>query len=208
VAGPGPEGVGVSARALAVVAAAVVAAVVLALAGLAVLGVSGDARADDRRAVFAAGRPDAQRHERGVGDRIGEEILGVADDRSLRDAVALAKAAALPDQDASAALELRAEAEAILAELVRGDASAGLRSNAANLLGALYFEDAKAVEQNPRRYLESALGAFQDAVRIDPSNRTAKTNLELLATLPAQTKFREPDTPDEASATPSLPGGY
>ena len=208
MAGPRPEGVGVSARALAVVAGAVVAAVVLALTGLAVLNVSDDARADDRRAVFAAGRPDAQRHERGLGDRIGEEILGVADDRSLRDAVALAKASALPDQEASAALELRAEAEAILAELVRGDASAGLRSNAANLLGALYFEDAKAVEQNPRRYLESALGAFQDAVRIDAANGTAKTNLELLATLPAQTKFREPDTPDEASATPSLPGGY
>lgn len=197
-----------SARSLVLVGVAVAAAVVLALVGMAVLDVSSDARADDRRAVLAAGRIDETRHERGLGVRIGEEILSVADDRSLRDAVALAKSAALPDQEKVAALELRAEAEAILAELVRGDGSAVLRSQAANLLGALYFEDAKTVEQNPRRYLESSLGAFQDAVRIDPDNATAKANLQLLATLPAETTFSEAGAPDEASATPAAPGGY
>ena len=195
-------------RTLAVVAAALVAAVALALVGIAVLDVGSDARVDDRRVKYAAGRLDEERHERGLGVRIGEGILGVADDRSLRDAVALAKAAALPDQPEGTAFELRTEAEAILAELVRGDGSAQLRSQAANLLGALYFEDAKAVKQSPRRYLESSLGAFQDAVRIDPANDTAKANLELLATLPAQTRFREAGAPAEASASPFVPSGY
>jgi hypothetical protein len=172
------------------------------------MDVSQDARADDRLVVYAAGRADETRHERDLGVRIGEGILGVADDRSLRDAVALAKAAALPGQPVGLAFEQRAEAEAILAELVRGDGSAALRSQAANLLGVLYFEDAKAVEENPRRYLESALGAFQDAVRIDAGNNTAKANLELLAALPARTVFRDAGAPVEASASPFSPGGY
>jgi hypothetical protein len=198
----------VRARTIAIAAAALVAAVALALLGVAVLDVSRDARADDRRVRYAAGRLDESRHERGVGVRSGEGILGIADDRSLRDAVALAKASALPGQPAGTAIELRAEAEAILAALVRGDGSTAVRSYAANLLGVLYFEDAKAVNENPRRYLESALGAFQDAVRIDSENRVAKANLELLATLPARTVFRDTGAPAEASASPFAPGGY
>jgi hypothetical protein len=195
-------------RTLVIVAAAVVAAVVLALVGLAVLDVSHDARADELRIKYAPPEPDAQRHERPLGTRIGEAILGVADDRSLRDAIELAKAAAYPDQPDASALTLRAEAEAILAALVRGDGSTEIRTSAANLLGVLYLEDAKTVEQNPRRYLESALGAFQDAVRIDPENDAAKANLELLATLPAETVFRQAGLPAEATASPFAPGGY
>jgi hypothetical protein len=198
----------VSARTIAIAGVALVAAVALALVGIAVLDASEDARADDRLVVYAAGRPDETSRERGLGVRVGESILGVADDRDLRDAVALAKAAALPGQPATLAFEQRAEAEAILSELVRGDGSAALRSQAANLLGVLYFEDAKAVEENPRRYLESALGAFQDAVRIDAGNSTAKANLELLASLPARTVFRDAGAPVEASASPFAPGGY
>jgi hypothetical protein len=195
-------------RILLIAVAAVAAAVALALVGVAVLDVAGKARADDRLVANSGGRRVVEPHDRGLGVRIGESILGVADDRRYRDAVELAKSAALRDQPAGVALELRAQAEAILGEILAGDGAAQLRSRAANLLGTLYFEDAKH-QQNPRRYLENALGAFQDAARLDPANEPAKQNLELLATLPAHTRFRDPGTPGvDASASPTVPGGY
>jgi hypothetical protein len=185
------------------------AAIALALVGVAVLDVAGDAQADDAVIVNSAPDPDAARHERPLGVRIGEAILGVADDRAYRDAVELAKASTLDDLPPHVALERRAEAIAILGPIVQGDAEPMLRSSAANLLGALYFEDAQATEDNPRRLLEQALGAFQDAVMLDPANETAKANLELLATLPATTRFHdETSGGTAASASPSNPGGY
>ena len=185
------------------------AAIALALVGVAVLDVAGDAQADDDVIENAAPDPDAARHERPVGVRIGEAILGVADDRAYRDAVELAKASSLDDLPPHVALERRAEAIAILGPIVRGDAEPVLRSSAANLLGALYFEDAQSTEGNPRRLLEQALGAFQDAVMLDPANETAKANLELLATLPATTRFDDESAGGTAaSASPSNPGGY
>jgi hypothetical protein len=191
-----------------VAVAGVAAAVALALVGVAVLDVSGQARADDRLVANSGGRRDVEPHERDLGVRIGEAILGLADDRRYRDAVELAKSAALKGQPELVALELRAQAEAILAEVLRGDGGAELRSGAANLLGTLYFEDAK-TQQNPRRYLQNALGAFQDAALLDPANRAAKENLELLATLPAHTSFGERSAPGaSASASPDVPGGY
>ena len=197
-----------STRTLVLVIVGIVVAVVLALLGLAALQVGHSARADDRRIVNSAGQLDAQQHDRDVGVRLGEALLGVADDRVYRDAVWLAKAAALPNQPSETALELRAEAEGILGPVVRGDGEPALRSQAANLLGALYFADAK-TQQNPRRYLEQALGAFQDAVSVDPSNVVAKGNLELLATVPPHTRFPSTTVPGaEATATPNTPGGY
>lgn len=194
--------------ALALVLAALAAALALALVGVAVLDVADEAQADARAAPHGAGGEPGRR-DRGLGVRIGEAILGVADARSYLDAVALARAAARPAQPEPAVLRLRAEAEAILLPVVRGDGDPELRSRAANLLGALLFEDAKIVQQNPRRYLEQALGAFQDAVLLDPSNAVAKRNLELLATLPANTRFRREGTSGvEASASPRAPGGY
>jgi hypothetical protein len=53
------------------------------------------------------------------------------------------------------------------------------------VLGALLYEDAKAAPGNARRFLEQSLGSFQEAVTLDPEFAVAKTNLELLARLPA-----------------------
>jgi hypothetical protein len=190
-------------------AVAALAAIALALVGLAVLDVSGDARADEERLATAAADPDVPRHERPVGVQIGEAILGVADDRSYRDAVELARASGLPNLAPDVVFERRAEAIAILGGIVQGDADPVLRSRADNLLGSLYFEDAKTTQENPRRLLEQALGAFQDAVVLDPANQVARANLELLATLPATTQFRdEAASGSDASAAPSAPGGY
>lgn len=190
-------------------AVALLAAIVLALVGVAVLGVAADAEADDDRIAGGAPDPDAARHERPIGVRIGEAVLGVADDRSYRDAIELARASTLDDLPSGIVAERRAEAIAILGSIVQGDDHPQLRARAANLLGVLYFEDAKVATENPRRLLEQALGAFQDAVMLDPANETAKANLELLATLPGDTKFaREEASGPEASASPGAAGGY
>ncbi len=190
-------------------AVALLAAIVLALVGVAVLDVAADAEADDRVVANAAPDPEAARHERPVGVRIGEAILGVADDRSYRDAVELAKASTLESLPPAIVLERRAEAIAILGSIVRGDDDRVLRAQAANLLGVLYFEDAKTTTENPRRLLEQSLGAFQEAAMLDPANETVKANLELLATLPAATRFqREEASGAEASASPNPFGGY
>jgi hypothetical protein len=196
-------------RAYVLAAVTLLAAIALALVGVAVLHVAGDAQADDQRIESSAPDPDAARHERPAGVRLGEAILGIADDRAYRDAVELAKASTIQDLTPDVALERRAEAIAILRPIVQGESSPALRSHAANLLGALYFEDAKATADNPRRLLEQALGAFQDAVLIDPANETAKANLELLATLPATTRFNDDSASGAAaSAAPDNPGGY
>ena len=197
-----------SIRLIAFVVAAAVGAVALGLVGVAVLDVADDARADHRAAASPAVERDPARHSRPAGVRVGETILGVADERAYLDALRLAKAASSDGRPEPRAIGLRAEAMVILAELVRGDADPALRARAANLLGVLYFEDAK-LQQNPRRSLENALFAFQDAVRLDPDDARAKANLELLATIPANTKLREPQAPGaEASASPAAPTGY
>lgn len=188
---------------------ALLAAIALALVGAAVLHVASAAKADDDRIVGGAADPDATRRERPIGVRVGEAILGVADDRSYRDALELANASRLADLPPGVAAERRAEAIAILSSIVDGDDHRGLRAKAANLLGVLYFEAAKTTTENPRRMLEQSLGAFQDAVMLDPADATAKANLELLATLPAGTKFeREEASGPAASASPGGGGGY
>jgi hypothetical protein len=195
--------------ALAAAGVALLAALALALVGVAVLDTSSDAQADQRRIAASAGDPAAQRHPRPVGVRIGEAILGIANERAYADAVSLAKAAGLPEQQEATTLQLHAEAITILNDVVRSDADPVLRARAANLLGVLLFEDAKIVEQNPRQYLTQALGAFQEAVRLAPDDPVAKANLEVLATLPANTRFREPAPGGaNASATPPASGGY
>lgn len=194
---------------MALVAVGLAVAVVSALLGLTMLGVADDAAADRRVAENTAGQAGVEVHERGLGTRIGERVLGIEDARAYYDAVRVARSASLPGLDDADVLQLRAQAEAILVRIVRGSANPPLRSAAANLLGTLLFEDAKIARQNPRRFLEQAAGAFQDAVVADPTNVAAKHNLELLSTLPLRTEFRKKATPgSEASASGGDQSGY
>jgi hypothetical protein len=190
-------------------ALAAACAVLCALIGIAVLRTASEAEAQRAVAENTAGARQARPHERGLGTRVGEGLLGIADERAFYDAVRAAKAAAHPDRRASEVLALRAQAEAILVRLVGEDTPRELRSRAGNLLGALYFEDAKAARQNPRRFLEQAAGAFQDAVLADPGNAVAKRNLELLSTLPLRTVFHRPSSQGtQASASGGEESGY
>lgn len=192
-----------------VAAIAVVAVVVLAFLGAAVLGVEHDLDRSDQALAFGAASENPSPRERDLSTRVGEAVLGVSDDRAYRDAAELAKAAGLPDQTPGAILQLRAEAEAILIKVVRGDGASVLRARAANLLGALLFEDAKAAKTNPRRYLEQSLGAFQDAVTLDPTFDVAQANLEIVAALPPGTSFRKAGSSgNDASASGGEESGY
>jgi hypothetical protein len=70
---------------------------------------------------------------------------------------------------------------------VEGDLAAGSRSGSAarvsaadNMLGILAFADSQRTGPNAPAPVEQSVGDFQAAVRADPSNETAKYNLELL----------------------------
>jgi hypothetical protein len=195
-------------RAIALAALALAGAIVLALLGAAVRGVAANTRGADERLAHVVADPEGDAHRRTLGTRVGEALLGVEGDRAFRDAVTLARAARSRRLSDAAAIARRGQAEAILDRIVRGDGDALLRSRAANLLGTLYFEDARVTRGNPRRLLELALGAFQDAVLLDPRDDVAKRNLELLVVLPLDTRFDDGLQGSESSATATPEGGY
>jgi hypothetical protein len=166
-------------------AAGIAAGVVVALLGIAVLGVGRDLEAQDDALRHGAPQPAPAPHARPLDVRVGEALLRVEADRLLRDAAELARAAAAPGELEAVVVTRRAEAEALLAKVLRDGGDPIVRSRAANLLGVLLFEDAKAARGNARRFLEQSLGSFQDAVTLDPAFVVAKANLEVLARIPA-----------------------
>jgi hypothetical protein len=195
--------------AIALATACVVAGVAVALLGVAVLGVGRDVQAQDDELRYAAAPADPSPHAHPLGVRVGETLLGVEEDRLLRDAAELAQAAGVPNEAEAIVVTRRAEAEALLARVLSGDGDPNVRSRAANLLGVLLFEDAKAARGNARRFLEQSLGGFQDAVMLDPTFAVAKANLELLARLPAGTALGAVGTQGEdASSSGGEESGY
>lgn len=189
--------------------AGIAAGVAIALVGVSVLGVGGDLEAQDDALRDAAAPAEPSPHPRPLGVRIGEALLGVEADRLLRDAAELARAAGAPDEPEAIVVSRRAEAEVLLARVLRDGADPIVRSRAANLLGVLLFEDAKAARGNARRFLEQSLGGFQEAVTLDPTFAVAKANLEVLARLPAGTALGAVGTQGEdASSSGGGESGY
>ncbi len=200
-----------SGRTIAVAAAAalIVAGVVLAFLGASVLGVGRDAQGQEEALRYGAPTAAPEPHARPLDVRVGEALLGVEADRVYLDAAELAQAAGIPGEPEALVVTRRAEAEALLAEILRGDADRIVRSRAANLLGVLLFEDAKAARGNARRFLEQSLGGFQEAVMLDPAFTVAKSNLEALARLPAGTSLGSVGSQGEsASSSGGGPSGY
>jgi hypothetical protein len=184
-------------------------AVVLGLGGLAVLGTSERlaSAAEPLEAGLATDGSDLASPS--AGDRVGDALLGTGEVRRYLEALELARASSDTRQTADAVLELRARAEAELGAIVVDGGDQIMRSRASNLLGVLLLEDAKSARSSPRRYLDQAIGAFQDAVRLDPSYAEAKANLQLLQLIPAGTMFRrEGDSGPEASSSGSGESGY
>jgi hypothetical protein len=123
---------------------------------------------------------------------LGRRLLGIDDDLAFRRAVALFRRArtGIPSHDTGVeGTSLRVQAEAALAQSIRTDRNDARRSAAANLLGVLAVLDAGAPSGDSTP-IDRAILEFQDAVRLDPADEQAKTNLELLYQLTAP-----PNTP-------------
>src|SRR5215217_7265120 len=108
-------------------------------------------------------------------------LLRVDDDRALREAVLAYRRVARSPNDVLRRRRGRALAEAQLVEVASGG-SPRQGSQAANLLGVLTFADATS-GRRAATPVERTVVAFGQAVRLDPSNADAKTNLELLLRL-------------------------
>ena len=111
-------------------------------------------------------------------------MLGVGDDVRARRAIRLfEQTVSAPTRldDALAVTSARARAETALAAVARGE---GPRSSqAGTLLGILGFGDlARGGGRDPGQ-AESAIAAFENAVRADPADETAKFDLELVLRL-------------------------
>jgi hypothetical protein len=74
---------------------------------------------------------------------------------------------------------LRIRAETALARAIRTDATGPRASAASNMLGILALIDA-ATSRTGTVPVDRSVLAFQEAIRLDPSNEQAKQNLELL----------------------------
>jgi hypothetical protein len=149
---------------------------------------------------------------------VSRDALGVADDVAFRHAVQefrLAnprrRARDLADVGRRGRVELR------LGRLARTDPSRERRSLAANLRGALAFEEARGDQGGQTGvFLRRALTEFRDAIRLDPGNEAAKYNLELVLRLLQSTQDDGPaggggaraDTPASGAGAASTGSGY
>lgn len=123
------------------------------------------------------------------GPALAERLLGVRDDVAARRAIELfQRAASVPQRldNATRAQASRGRAESALAEITR-DPNRARASQADALLGVLVFTDLSAPAnpfQSPTGpapdQIEESVGDFQNAVRADPGNLTAKYDLELI----------------------------
>jgi hypothetical protein len=198
-----------------------IAALCLALAAMAALAAAdvgawrGALRAGD--VADAAGRPGAAPAWHTGEDApfgIARRLLGIDDDLAFRRAFALFQRAhtGLPSFDTGIeGTALRVQAEAALARVIRSDRDRRRASAAANLLGVLAVLDSTPADGSTS--IDRGVFEFQDAVRLDPTNEEAKTNLELVYQLTAppsspRGNLRRSDR-SHSGATAILPGqGY
>ena len=121
---------------------------------------------------------------RGAPSAIGtreQALLGLEGMSELRQAVdAIATKRATKNRRAGQRAER--EAERILVDLVRGDAPASTRAQAANLLGVLVLRGS--MSSGTAGGIAKATRLFRHAVDLDAANDSAKFNLELVLSLP------------------------
>jgi hypothetical protein len=174
-------------RASRLVAAAILvaAAVLLALFASDLRAWEKTMRADDLRLALEERAAPAWRADTVLPSGLSRRLLGLDDDRDLRQAVAAFRAAERAQGPAATGFvrrHLRSDAETALGEVVVERGHPREASQASNLAGILAFaETASGGRAAPP--IERSVGAFQAAVRLDPSNGAAKANLELLLRL-------------------------
>lgn len=121
--------------------------------------------------------------------RLGDDLLGVDDDLVLRRALVLFRReqqAAEENPSASEHIQLQSLLEQALIEVEEGAGDPSRRSQAANLLGILYFDMAQGTGPGGEVFLDRTLAAWRRAIILDPANIDAKVNLELFLTLTSE----------------------
>ena len=195
--------------ALPVLAIAVLLALAV-LAGLVACEARAIERAVEREDLAYVGRPTRFRGWSGEGRvpsahrswrvealPFSERLLGIEEDLLYRRALrAYADDARRRDSSYDfLRATFRAEARRLLGEAERAALPASLRSNAANMQGALTLDEANGNPERRAKLTELSIEHFRRAIRIDPGNEEAKYNLELLLRLPELPPFLKP--PDE-----------
>lgn len=158
-------------------------AAVLALLASDVLRARGAFRSGE--AAFASSPLDATWTGSGVFGGLGRSLLGIGDDiryrRALQAYAAIAENSQSFDNGASRNRS-RGPAETALADVERRDADLRRAARAAVLLGVLAYSDPAARGGGPGP-TDRAEAEFRAAIRLDPGNAAAKTDLELLLRL-------------------------
>lgn len=172
-------------RRLALVAAVAAFALAAVLGVLAadVLRTQRALAAGDARFARVAGPEDLWAADTVLSSGASRRLLGIGDDLEFRAAVQRFRQTR-PREPVTrfAQLTRRNGAERVLARADRGEQERARRSIVANLRGALAMEEAK-LGTNPGPPLRRAAGHFRRAVDLDPGNRDAKFNLELVLRL-------------------------
>jgi hypothetical protein len=141
-------------------------------------------RGDDLEYAARTGTPDWDATET-VPFGAARRLLGVDDDRELRRAVLAYRTVsdAGPALNPGTARRARGDAEISLANVASAQSGAQA-SQASNLLGILAFADSTSGGALGRSApVERSLGAFENAIRLDPGSDAAKYNLELVLRL-------------------------
>jgi hypothetical protein len=196
---------------------------VLALAGLALIALAADSlvtwrqlSADDFRYQAAPTRQSGLWEELGLLPAdVTSRVLGVQDDVAYRRATSLftrSKPGRAPYPGPGLAAR-RGQATLLLTRTSQAESNAHRRSQLLNFLGSLPLDRRIQDQAERASVLQNAIGIFESAVRVDPENADAKTNLELVLRISNEASVPANDPSGERgggtrSGSGSTGGGY
>ena len=146
---------------------------------------------------------------------LARRLLAVDDDLAYRRAVRAFRLGRTRQENLGALLvpAFRAQAEAELSRLARGNGDAVRRSRALNFIGVLAFIRPSEEPVDAANRLDETVSTFRAAAELDPANEDAKANLELFLRLRGEAQRRSQEGRGSPADSPraglSQPGkGY
>ena len=139
----------------------------------------------DRMFQVGVGKPGLWEPDGRTVGGVARSLLAIDDDLKLREAgqlLRLSKPRATLQRNSNQ-IALATAAQLALADIQQGDYPPRLRSIAANEIGTLAFADVLSDSTQAAERARKGVQKFTEAVKLDPTNGAAMTNLELLLTL-------------------------
>jgi tetratricopeptide (TPR) repeat protein len=166
-------------------AGALVLAVLLALLARDVRAWDESVRVGDERFAVSPGPDDLWEPSSPVFGGAGSALLALGDDLELRRAEQLFRRSRprAGSLRTTKQLAYATQAQVAFSAIQLGDAPRRVRSQAANEIGALAMADVLANAGDASGRFDTALRKFAEAVRLDPTNESARHNLELALAL-------------------------